>query len=200
MMTFPTARPPLPLRGNRFTQTLARAALSLAGWRIEGELPSCPKVVAIVAPHTSNWDFVVGLAAKYAMGLRVSFLGKHTLFRPPFGALFQWLGGIPVDRRSPHGVVAQCVDAFAAREALVLAVAPEGTRRSGVGWKSGFYQIAVGAGVQVFPVAFDYATRTVRLLPMFQPSGDINADLPKLLAQYATVRGKHPRIVPAPSP
>lgn len=192
-MTYPTATAPLPLRGNWLTRGLARAILSLAGWRIEGELPRATKFVAIVAPHTSNWDFLLGVTAKFALGLRVSWLGKHTLFRPPFNGVLRWLGGIPVDRSAPHGVVGECVAAFNSASMLVLGLAPEGTRKGESRWRTGFYQIAAGAGVVILPVAFDYGTRAVRLLPVLYPSGDFNGDLARLMSLYRNVRGKHPR-------
>jgi 1-acyl-sn-glycerol-3-phosphate acyltransferase len=194
-MTFPTATAPLPLRGNRLTRGLARAIFSLTGWRIEGELPREAKFVVIVAPHTSNWDFLLGIAAKFALGLGVSWLGKHTLFRPPFNVLLRWLGGIPVDRSAPHGVVGECVAAFNNAPALVLGLAPEGTRKGESRWRTGFYQIAAGAGVVILPVAFDYGYRVVRLLPVLYPSGDLNGDLARLTSLYRDVRGKHPRAV-----
>ena len=194
-MTFPTATAPLPLRGNRLTMGLARATLSLAGWRIDGELPREPKFVVIVAPHTSNWDFLLGVTAKSALGLRVSWLGKHTLFRPPFDILLRWLGGIPVDRSAPHGVVGECIAAFSNAPKLVLGLAPEGTRKGESRWRTGFYQIAAGAGVAILPVAFDYGTRAVRLFPVLYPSGDLNVDLARLTSLYRDVRGKHPRSV-----
>ena len=111
---FPELPPSLPRRGNVFTQASGRGLLTLAGWRIEGEFPDRPKLVAIVAPHTSNWDFVVGISVVFAMGLRVRFLGKHTLFKPPLGWLMRWLGGTPVVRDTPQGAVGDAAEMIAA--------------------------------------------------------------------------------------
>ena len=146
-----------------------------------------------VAPHTSNWDFVVGVAAMFALDLRIAFLGKHTLFRWPFGRLMRWMGGIPVDRASPHGVVGQSIDAFTRMDRRVLAIAPEGTRRRVAQFKSGFLQIARGARVPVVLASLDYAAKCVRFGYTFEPGEDIEADRRRTEAFFATVRGRRPR-------
>lgn len=174
-------------------RALGRAYLRSAGWRIEGAFPADPKYVLIVAPHTSNWDFVVGVAVAFAVELRASWLGKHSLFRAPFAAFLRWLGGIPVNRSASHGVVGDCVRAFEAAPTLMLALAPEGTRK-GVGqWKSGFYRIAVAARVPILPVGFDYREHVIRLMPLFHPSGDLDRDLPLIQALYEHVHGLRER-------
>lgn len=176
-------------RGNAFSRFLGRAVLAAAGWRIEGEFPDRPKLVAIVAPHTSNWDFVIGIAAVFALGLRVRFLGKHTLFHPPLGWLMRWFGGTPVIRESPQGAVAQAVAMIEAEPAVVLGIAPAGTRTPGTPWRSGFYHIAHAARAPIVPVAFDGARRAIRLLAPFETTGDYESDLPRLMALYAGIRG-----------
>jgi len=163
------------------------------GWRVEGEIPGSPKLVIAVAPHTSNWDFVVGVAAMFAMDLRLSFLAKHTLFRGPFAALMRWIGGIAVDRTSPHGVVGDAVQAFAAEPQRLLAIAPQGTRTAGARYKSGFLHIARGACVPVLFATLDYAARCVRLGPAFDACEDVDADLRRVESFYAGVRGKRAR-------
>jgi 1-acyl-sn-glycerol-3-phosphate acyltransferase len=180
----------IPVRGNRPMRALGLAALRLLGWRVEGEVPNLPKFVIAVAPHTSNWDFVVGAAAMFALDLRLAFLGKHTLFRWPFGALFRWMGGIPVDRRSPHGVVGDSIAAFAAMDRRILAIAPQGTRSPVPQFKSGFLQIARGAGVPVVLASLDYEARVVRLGPWFEPGEDVEAERRRTEAFFAPVRGK----------
>jgi 1-acyl-sn-glycerol-3-phosphate acyltransferase len=179
----------LPSRGNAFSSAVSRALLSLGRWRIEGDFPPRPKMVCIVAPHTSNWDFIVGILAVFAIGIRVRFLGKHTLFRGPLGWLLRWFGGMPVNREAPQGLVPQVVEAIEKADRIFLAITPAGTRSSTRPWKSGFYHIAVAARVPIFPVIFDGPARAIRFLPAFEPSGDYDADLPKLLALYAGVRG-----------
>ena len=182
----------LPSRGNALSSTISRAILGAWGWNIEGEFPPQPKMVAIVAPHTSNWDFIVGILAVFAIGIRVRFLAKHTLFKPPLGWLMRWFGGMPVNREAPQGLVPQAVEAIDKAERVFLAITPAGTRSSTKPWKSGFYHIAVAARVPIFPVIFDGPKRAIRFLPAFEPSGDYEADLPRLLALYAGVRGIKP--------
>ena len=187
--------PPAALHQSRgwMWQALGRAYLRLAGWRIEGTFPADPKFVAIVAPHTSNWDFPLGVAVFFAVELRVSWLAKHTMFIPPFKKCLRWLGGIPVNRSASHGVVGECVRAFAAVPALMLALTPEGTRKGVSQWKSGFYLIAAKAGVPILPVGFDYRERVVRLMPLFQPSGNLEQDLPLIQALFRHVHGHRER-------
>jgi len=172
---------------------IGRVYLRGAGWRIEGAFPDTPKCVIIVAPHTSNWDFVLGLAIVFGLELRASWLGKHTIFMPPFRRLLRWLGGIPVDRSASHGVVGECVKAFQGNDALYLAVAPEGTRKGVSQWKTGFYFIAMKAGVPIMPVAFDFADHVIHLMPVFNPSGKLEVDLPQLQARFDGARGQRER-------
>jgi 1-acyl-sn-glycerol-3-phosphate acyltransferase len=179
-MGFPVLGDSLPKRGNGFSTWLAQASLSLFGWRIEGDFPDVAKLVIILAPHTSGWDFFIGVAAKFALGIRVKFLGKDTLFRWPTNRLMRWLGGIPVDRSSPHGVVGQVVEDFARREQLALAVAPQGTRRKGAPWREGFYHIALGAGVPIVPVTLDYARRVLGIGLPLRPTGDRENEIARL--------------------
>jgi 1-acyl-sn-glycerol-3-phosphate acyltransferase len=186
--------------GGAFTRAFGRWLLGIGGWRVEGALPELPRFVICVGPHTTNWDFVVGYAAKLATGLRASWLGKHTLFRGPFGALLRWMGGIPVDRRAAHGVVEQVAARFLEHDAMVLAVTPEGTRKPVTRWKTGFYHIARIADVPVVPVGLDWDARRVRIGDPQQPTGDEVADLERLMAFFRRVRGRHPeRAFPQPS-
>jgi 1-acyl-sn-glycerol-3-phosphate acyltransferase len=185
----PKLPPSMPRRGNAFSRALGHAFLALGGWRIEGEFPDRPKVVAIVAPHTSNWDFIIGISAVYALGLDVRFLGKHTLFRPPLGWLMRWFGGVPVNREAPQGLVPQAVEAIRQADAIFLAITPAGTRSSTRPWKSGFYHIAHAARVPIVPIAFDGARRAIRLFAPVETSGDHAEELPRLRALYDGIRG-----------
>ena len=179
----------LPRRGNAFSRRVSRALLAATGWRIEGEIPRRAKIVAIVAPHTSNWDFIVGILAVFAIGIRVRFLAKHTLFNPWLGWLMRWLGGTPVVRETPQGAVARAVSVIESEPAVFLAMAPEGTRTRGTPWRSGFYRIAHAARVPILPVALDGGRRTIRLHALLEPSGDYEADVTRLQALYENVRG-----------
>jgi 1-acyl-sn-glycerol-3-phosphate acyltransferase len=177
----------------RGARAVGLGVLGLLGWRIEGEVPNLPKFVIAVAPHTSNWDFVVGAAAMFALDLRLSFIGKHTLFVGPFASILRWMGGIPVDRSSPHGVVDDSVRAFETVERRILAIAPQGTRKPGARYKSGFLHIARGARVPVLLAALDYGVKCIRLGPLYRPGDDVEADLARIEGFFSTVRGRHPR-------
>jgi len=189
MRRVPLLPPRIPRRGNFFSQALGHSLLALQRWRFEGEFPDEPKLLAIVAPHTSNWDFIVGISAVYALGLDVRFLAKHTLFNPWLGWLMRWFGGTPVIREAPQGLVSQVVEVFERSPQVFLAVTPAGTRTPGTPWKSGFYHMAHSAHVPILPLAFDGERRVIRLFPPFQTSGSYDADLPRLLALYAGIRG-----------
>lgn len=189
MSPLPELGSEVPRRGSRTWRVIGRLALAALGWRVEGEIPNLRKFVIAVAPHTSNWDFVVGAAAMFALDLRLTFIGKHTLFVGPFAALLRWMGGIPVDRASPHGVVAESVRAFEAVERRVLAIAPQGTRRPVPRFRSGFLHIARGARVPVLLAALDYGVRRVRLGPLVEPGEDVERDRERIEAFFSTVRG-----------
>jgi 1-acyl-sn-glycerol-3-phosphate acyltransferase len=125
----------------------------------------------------------------FALGLRVRFLGKDSLFKPPLGGLMRWFGGTPVIRESPQGAVAQVVEMIEREPAVFLAITPSGTRSSTVPWRSGFYHIAHAARVPILPIAFDGEHRLIRLFEPMETSGDYEADVPKILALYAGIRG-----------
>lgn len=166
--------------------------LRLGRWRTVGEVPPLPKMVIIGAHHTSNWDFPIGMLAARALGVKIRYLGKHTLFRPPFGRLFRWLGGIPVDRTRPGGIIGQIQEAFAAADRLVLVIAPEGTRSPKPYWKSGFYEIARAAGVPIVLASIDGRKRQVRVGPTVVATGDVRADMDRIREFYADVPGIKP--------
>jgi 1-acyl-sn-glycerol-3-phosphate acyltransferase len=188
----PPLGPNVPKRGNALSRGIGRTMMQLGGWKFEGSVPDEPKFVMIVAPHTSNWDFFVGLWALFALGFRISFLGKHTIFVWPVKSFLRWLGGIPVQREVSRDRVAEAVGAFNASEKLLLVLAPEGTRKYVAEWKTGFYHMADGAHVPIVPVAFDYENRIVRIHPAFWTTGDRDADIAALQSLYRGVKGKHP--------
>ncbi|MBL8983104.1 MAG: lysophospholipid acyltransferase family protein [Gemmatimonadetes bacterium] len=188
----PILPPSVPRRRSLGRRLIGSAVLRAMGWRITGAFPDLRKFVVIVAPHTSNWDFIVGFAAYLAIELDASWLGKHTIFRWPFGALFRYFGGIPVVRSQAANVVDLHVREFNAREHLVFVIAPEGTRKRIPEWKSGFYRIAVGAGVAIVPVALDFGQRLIRILPPFTPTSDYEADLGQLKANFTRDMARRP--------
>jgi 1-acyl-sn-glycerol-3-phosphate acyltransferase len=173
---------------------LSRAWMRIFGWSVENCLPPGRKFVLIGAPHTSNWDFIFMLAAANIMRVRVSWMGKHTLFNPPFGALFRRLGGIPINRQAPHGAVSQMTERFEQADELLLAVAPSGTRKKVDHWKSGFYRIAMRAQVPIACGYLDYAGRRAGIGLVFTPSGDMKADMDRIRAFYQDKHGRYPQL------
>ncbi|MEO5903774.1 MAG: lysophospholipid acyltransferase family protein [Gemmatimonadaceae bacterium] len=186
-MDVPSLGPSVPRRGNAISRAIGRVGLSAAGWRFEGDVPDERKFVIIVVPHTSNWDFILGVEALFSLGFRVSFLGKHTLFKWPIGIFMRWMGGIAVERTVRKDRVADTIAAFDSADKLILAVAPEGTRKRVAEWKTGFYHVAHGAHVPIVPVAFDYGRKVVRFYPPFWTTGDAGADMPRIKDLYRGV-------------
>jgi len=183
----------LPQQGSALLRWFGRLGMRvLGGWQIHGELPSVKKAIIPVAPHTSNWDFFVGVFVMFALGLKLSFLGKHTIFRFPVNGLLRKLGGIPVDRSAAGGVVGQMVEQFKQREQLILALAPEGTRKKVSEWKTGFLHIAEQAQIPVIPVSFDFSRRVVDIMPPMMISGDIDQALLAVKQAVSHAQGKNP--------
>jgi 1-acyl-sn-glycerol-3-phosphate acyltransferase len=171
---------------------LAGALLALAGWRVRVEPLPGPKGVIIVYPHTSNWDFPIGYLAKVAAGLEVRWIGKDTLFRGPLGPLLRWMGGIPVNRRVRTGLVEQLRDAMDGRDEAWLVIAPEGTRSFTDHWKSGFWHLALAAGVPLGLGYIDRARHEVGISGYLRLSGDAERDLEALRAAYEGKVGLRP--------
>jgi 1-acyl-sn-glycerol-3-phosphate acyltransferase len=192
MMPLPALGPAVPRTHGRFIAGLGRWALSFAGWKIEGSFPDCPKMMLIVAPHTSNWDFPVGLMAKFALRLEARFVAKHSLFWWPFGVLLRALGGIPVNRAAAGDVVEDAERAYRERDQLLLVITPEGTRARVERWKSGFHRIARAAGVPVVLAVIDYSCKVVRFGPAFQATDDYDGDLAAMQAHITAAMAKHP--------
>ena len=173
-MQWPTLGPSVPRRTNPLTRTLGRVWMHLTGWRIQGEWPDEPKLIVAVAPHSSNLDFILSVAVFWGLGLRTSYLAKKSLFRFPLGSVMRALGGIPVDRSTPEGLVDDLVNRYRTSDQLVIGITPEGTRAGVSTWKSGFARIAANARVPVLPAIIDYDRRQVHLQPVV--SGDGTAD------------------------
>jgi 1-acyl-sn-glycerol-3-phosphate acyltransferase len=164
---------PLQFKGN----SLARWVLSIFGWKILFDGLPGPHGVIAVYPHTTNWDFPLGLLAKWAMGIPARYWGKHSLFKIPFlGRFMHWTGGIPVNRTSKKGMVTDTVKAMQAADFFWLGLAPEGTRRRIAGWRSGFYRVACAASVPICVTYFDYPSKTIDVTHFFIPTGDEAAD------------------------
>ena len=171
---------------------IGQAFLRAAGWKMEGERPFVERYVLIAAPHTSNWDLPFMLAMAFVYDIPVRWMGKHTLFEPPFGPLFKRLGGIPIVRHRPGGVVGQMVEHFENSESLALMVPAEGTRSYVDHWKSGFYHIARTAKVPIVLGYLDYARRRGGFGPALHPSGDVRSDMDEIRDFYADKVGRYP--------
>ena len=164
----------------------------ILGWKVNGAFPNLDKFVVIVAPHTSNWDFLLGILSRRVTHLRdAKFLGKSQLFKPPFGWLFRWMGGYPVDRTKNNNLVDAVVEIFDREPKFKLALAPEGTRKRVEKFKSGFYVIATKAKVPILMVGFDYSRKEIRISAPFYPSDSMEEDLKRIMDWYGDVRGKN---------
>ncbi len=187
----PELPPNAPRGGNALSRWFGRTILQLGGWTIVGNFPDVPRLVLLAAPHSSGWDAVWGLAAKLAMGVDISFMGKAELFRGPLGWLLRLLGGIPVDRARAHGAVQQASASLRSRERMWFVLAPEGTRKRVEHWRSGFWHIARAANVPVFCAWFHYPDRSIGLGQLFHMTGDLDADMARIREYYQPFVGKH---------
>jgi 1-acyl-sn-glycerol-3-phosphate acyltransferase len=170
-------------------QWIGKAFLWIAGWKTDGVRPVADRYVIIAAPHTSNWDMPFMLAIAFVYDIPVQWMGKHTLFKAPFGPFFKSLGGIPIVRHRPGGVVGQMVEHFENNESLALMVPAEGTRSHVEYWKSGFYHIARGADVPVILSYLDVAKKVGGVGPAIELTGDFRADMDKIRDFYAGMQG-----------
>jgi 1-acyl-sn-glycerol-3-phosphate acyltransferase len=186
---------PVQLRGSAF----ALALLRLAGWRLQFNGLPARQGVIIVYPHTSNWDFILGIVTKWAVGIPATFWGKDSLFKWPLvGRWMRWVGGIPIDRGASRGIVGQMGDALKAAKAedrfMWLALSPEGTRSYADAWRSGFYHVTLAAQVPLGLVGFDYANRVVWVDHFITLSGDVDADMAEISAHLGCMVGKRPEL------
>jgi 1-acyl-sn-glycerol-3-phosphate acyltransferase len=191
----PTVPKCIATRDYGILRRFASQAMVSFGWKITGELPQQPKFILAVAPHTSNWDFFVGIAVMFSLNLKVSFLAKGSIFCWPIKSLLTAIGGIGVDRSHSHGVVGQIVEEFKANEQFILGIAPEGTRSKTIEWRTGFLHIAKQANVPVVPVSFDFVKKEVRFHPSVIIVGDINQALIEFKQIFTDVCAKNLQVV-----
>jgi 1-acyl-sn-glycerol-3-phosphate acyltransferase len=185
-----------PPEANNFIKTLAQWFIALVGWKAEGDLHLLPKkFVAIMAPHTSNWDLLFALGTMSALGIKFNWFGKKEAFSWPIGGLFKLLGGIPIERSTHLNMVEQTAALIRSRERVIIGIAPEGTRSNSKYWKSGFYHIAHQAAV---PIAFgflDYRRKAGGIGPLMETTGNIEEDLQVIRDYYKNITAKHPELV-----
>ncbi len=172
----------------------AGVILRIFGWRWEGTIPDDEKLVVIGAPHTSNWDFLLMVLYTKVLGTSPSWIGKHTLFRPPFRGFFRALGGIPVDRSRRQNLVEQVVEGMRRRDRVFLIITPEGTRGASGYWRTGFYHIAREAGVRILMGYVDGPKKMLGLGPAFTPGDDIDQVFDVLREFYADKTGINPEL------
>jgi 1-acyl-sn-glycerol-3-phosphate acyltransferase len=178
---------------NTVLRTVSVAYLQFKGWKLDGALPpDAERCVMIAAPHTSNWDLPYTLMTAFALRLHIRWLGKASLFGFPFGGVMRWLGGLSVDRSKSNNLVHASADVLKQGSGpLQLVVAPEGTRGKTRHWKSGFYYIALEAGVPILLTYLDYGRKVAGIGPCFKPTGDIEADMVEIKRFYAGIKGRN---------
>ena len=164
----------------------------ILGWKLSGQMPGLKKYVVAVAPHTSWVDFFLGLLVRKVIGVKINYIGKKSLFKPPFGWFFRWTGGAPVDRVKKEDTVSQVVRYFKEREEFRFALAPEGTREKVTAWRTGFYHIAVAAEVPIVLVAFDFGKKEVKISEPRYPMGNVEGDIREYWEFYRGVQGLRP--------
>jgi 1-acyl-sn-glycerol-3-phosphate acyltransferase len=185
--------PRVPRTAHPLLRWCALRLLALLGWRLQIRLPDEPKLVILAAPHTSNWDGVLAVLTVLALELRIGLFVKHTAFHNAFiGGILRRAGAIPIDRGAPGGVISQTVDAFRTRPALVIGLAPEGTRKRVEKWKRGFYLIAQEARVPIVCAYLDYSRKVVGSGLQLSACGDYARDLEAIQAFYRTIAPRRP--------
>lgn len=192
----PTLDPAVPCLPQTRARRLCAWILRRMGWRLTGEFPRIPKLVVIVAPHSSWWDGLIGLLFKVAVGLDVTFMAKRELFFPPLGWLLRRLGGVPIERSAAHGVVEQMAIRFARTDRMWLALAAEGTRKPVKKWKSGFWHIARRARVPILMLYFHYPEKRIGIGPVYEPTPDLEADMAHIREFYRPWMGKRRGTLP----
>ncbi len=177
---------------NALLRWLGRSTLASLGWTTVGQVPGADRVVLICAPHTSNWDFVYLLLISWAQDFDVHWVGKDSLFKPPFGPLMRALGGISVSRGAKSNQSGQVAEKMLAAGRLIVAIAPEGTRSAAPHWRSGFYHMAVQGDAVIALGFLDYASKVGGFGPPLRPTGDMQADFAKIVEFYRGKVGKFP--------
>lgn len=176
----------------QLSKKISQFILNLFGWKVVNTFPYVPKCVIAVAPHTSNWDFIIGKLAYTALGRNARFLIKKEWFVFPFNLFFGSIGGIPVDRNKNQSLTDTLAKEFEKRERFHLAITPEGTRKRVKNWKKGFYFIAHKAGVPILLIALDFGKKVASVLDIFHPTGNVDEDMRAIRAKYKDIQGRHP--------
>jgi 1-acyl-sn-glycerol-3-phosphate acyltransferase len=191
-MYIPEPGPSTPQKSNVLSRATGRLLLFVLRWQIKGKVHNAPKFVMILAPHTSIWDFYVGLAGMLAVGLHSSWLISSAYTWWPLGFFLRRLGGIPIYRNGSHNFVSQIVESFNNNERMMVTLFPEGTRKKVERWRTGFWYIASEAEIPIQLISFDYKKRVTECGPVIEPSNNIEADMKKIQEFYKNVQAKYP--------
>ncbi|WP_444908684.1 lysophospholipid acyltransferase family protein [Microbulbifer sp. TRSA005] len=181
----------MPRLGNGLTAAIGRLLIRLMGWRLEGSFPPEKKVMVALAPHTSNWDFVVAMPFIMAYRVKISWLMKKEAFFFPFKNLFMWLGGVPTNRGSAGGIAKQVARQYRNNEKMWVGITPEGTRKKVTKWKSGFLRIAYAAEVPILLVAWDFSRKRFCLDSLYHPTGNLEEDMTEIQRRFSKYQGFH---------
>jgi 1-acyl-sn-glycerol-3-phosphate acyltransferase len=179
-----------PMMCGPVLRAFGRGMLRFWGWKLVGEIPTDKKILLIAAPHTSNWDWVIGVGGLLALGIKLTYIAKQSLFKGPIGWLMRSTGGVPIDRDSARNTVDEIVSQFEQHDHLYYLIAPEGTRKRVERWKSGFLRVAYKAQVPILRVSFDYATKTISLGTYAELTGNLDQDLAAVQNYYSQFQGK----------
>ena len=191
-MKWPHLGNAIPQRIQPIRALIGRTVFKLTGWKLVGNLPNESKLVIVALPHSSNFDFILALSVIWGWGLKINFMAKHTLFKFPQGLFFRAVGGIPVDRRSAHGLVENMAHEFNSRSSLILGIAPEGTRNSDGSLKAGFARIAKAASAPVVPIIVNYKTKTLTLGKLVSDLSDVDGIIDAVKTQGLSGRRRAP--------
>ena len=179
-------------RWGKSFQYLGRAVLGISGWKIIGKIPNEERVIVIAAPHTSNWDFILGISALFALNVNIKWLGKHSIFLPGIAWFFKWLGGIPVNRKNPNSLIEYVVQTVKKEKGLMIGMAPEGSRKKTKRWKSGFLRIANQTNSKIVFLSIDAPFKTLKIGEIYTPSGNTEQDINFVMDYYKQFKGINP--------
>lgn len=182
----------LRARRSKLSRYLARTALRILGWEVSGNIPDEEIIVVVAAPHTSNWDFIIGMLTILALNVNLKWLGKSSIFKPGFKWFFKWLGGIPVDRNNPSSLMEDVKDIVAREKGLIIGMAPEGSRKKVIRWKTGFLRIAELTQAKILFFAIDAPSKCILIGDIFKPTGNVEEDLKFVKNYFSAFKGINP--------
>ena len=182
----------LRARRSKLSRYLARTALRILGWEVSGNIPDEEIIVVVGAPHTSNWDFILAMLTILALNVNLKWVGKSSIFKPGFKWFFKWLGGIPVDRNNPSSLMEDVKDIVAREKGLIIAVAPEGSRKKVIRWKTGFLRIAELTQAKILFFAIDAPSKCILIGDIFKPTGNVEEDLKFVKNYFSAFKGINP--------